>query len=325
MSWPLATAGPAPSAAASQSPRKASSRAKTGGTRRFSPRPLTSWTPANETASSRRSAAAAWARASRSGAWRVSASVERIQGVSIPRDPTQSAWTLPGHPAGRGPAARSSRRGSAAARAATRPAVPSVEPSSITRTRGAAVCASSAATHSSTLRRSSRTGSRTVVSGGWGRGGGRAGARRRRSSVLSASPRRPAPRRRERKRAGLTRGRSGGEPLLQLLLDLAGLRETPQLPFGEYQVVAVGDLEDSTTAADQRRGDAELPFDLGRQTGGPGIVASARAVLDGDRARRGHASSFRVPFYQPPGETPFFSSQVFSSEESNGGKLCSGV
>jgi hypothetical protein len=39
--------------------------------------------------------------------------------------------------------------------------------------------------------------------------------------------------------------------------------------------------------------DAELLLDLGRQTGGPGIVASARAVLDGDRARRGHASSFR--------------------------------
>jgi hypothetical protein len=98
---------------------------------------------------------------------------------------------------------------------------------------------------------------------------------------------------------------------LQLLLDLAGLRETPELLLGEDQVVAVGDLEDATPAADQLRRNAELLLDLCRQTGGPWVVASARAVLDGDRARRGHASSFRGPFYQPP-------VQVSCREESNG-------
>jgi hypothetical protein len=35
-------------------------------------------------------------------------------------------------------------------------------------------------------------------------------------------------------------------------------------------------------ALDQLRGDAELLLDLSRQTGGTGIVVSARTVLDGD-------------------------------------------
>ncbi len=205
MNWPLATAGPEePPAAGSQSSSRASRKAKTGGISRFSPHPRTSWKPAMETASRRRSAAAACARASRSGAWRASASVRRSQGERTSREPDQSAWTLPRQPGGRGAAAdRSSRRGSAGRRAATSPAVPSVEPSSITRTLGEAVCASRVSTQSRTLWRSSRTGSRTMVSGTGRTGGGSDGAARRRSSVLSASPRRPAPRRRESARAGL--------------------------------------------------------------------------------------------------------------------------
>jgi hypothetical protein len=48
--------------------------------------------------------------------------------------------------------------------------------------------------------------------------------------------------------------------------------------------------------------DAELLLDLGRQTGGAGVVVSARAVLDGD-VGRWHGSSFGWTFYQPPGWT----------------------
>jgi hypothetical protein len=69
------------------------------------------------------------------------------------------------------------------------------------------------------------------------------------------------------------------------------LRETPQLLLGEQQVVAHGDLEDATTAADELGCDAELLLDLGRQTGGTGVVASTGAVLDGDVVLR-HGSSF---------------------------------
>jgi hypothetical protein len=153
-----------------------------------------------------------------------------------------------------------------------------------------------------------------VVAGGAARGGGRGGARRRSRSVLSASPRRAAARNREGKR-GKVIGRegSGGETLLELVLDLAGLRETAQLSLREDQVVADGDLEDAATTADQLGGDAELAFDLSRQTGGAGVVVSAGAVLDGDRpdgdrpggdgtvgdGARGHTLLLSPPSYQP--------------------------
>jgi hypothetical protein len=58
------------------------------------------------------------------------------------------------------------------------------------------------------------------------------------------------------------------------------LREAAQLFLGEDEVVSHGDLEDATAAANQLRLDAELLLDLGRQTGGTGVVVSARAVLD---------------------------------------------
>jgi len=83
----------------------------------------------------------------------------------------------------------------------------------------------------------------------------------------------------------------GGDPLLDLSLDFTGLGEAAQLLLGEEQVVVHGDLEDATTAADELRGDAELLLDLGRQTGGTGVVASTGAVLDGDVFVR-HGASF---------------------------------
>ncbi len=259
MNWPLATAGPAPSAAACQSPRSPSSRAKTAGTRRFSPSPLTSWKPARETRVQpllrppRRAPAPAGP--GHGGCRR------RSTAARASRRPARPPRARGPSPASR-PEAGRRRGGSGGApprpSSSTRPAVPSVEPSSITRTTGAAVCASSVATQSSTLSRSSRTGRRTVVSGVAGRGGGSGGARRRRSSVLSASPRRPAPRRRERERARLNALRSGGEPLRELGLDLSGHREASLLLLGEDQVVGDDDLEDAATAADQLWLDAEL-------------------------------------------------------------------
>jgi hypothetical protein len=80
------------------------------------------------------------------------------------------------------------------------------------------------------------------------------------------------------------------------------LREASQLFLGEDQVVGHGDLEDATTATDQIGLDAELLLDLSRQTGGAGVVVSARAVLDGDGARRGHGVLLSRPFYQPAAE-----------------------
>jgi hypothetical protein len=79
----------------------------------------------------------------------------------------------------------------------------------------------------------------------------------------------------------------GGDSLLKGLKDLAGLRETAQLLLGEDQVVPDRDLEDASAAADELGLDAELLLDLSRQTGGAGIVVSARAVLDGDMGRHG--------------------------------------
>jgi hypothetical protein len=60
------------------------------------------------------------------------------------------------------------------------------------------------------------------------------------------------------------------------------LGEAARLLLGEEKVVIHGDLEDAATAADELGGDAELLLDLGRQTGGTGVVASTGAVLDGD-------------------------------------------
>jgi hypothetical protein len=71
------------------------------------------------------------------------------------------------------------------------------------------------------------------------------------------------------------------------------LREASEPFLGEDEVVADGDLEDTTAALDQLRLDAELLLDLSRQTGGAGVVVSAGAVLDGDVA--GHALLLSPP------------------------------
>ena len=273
---------------------QASSSAKTAGVMSPSPGPRVSWLPARERASNRPACAAASARASSSGPWRVSASVRSIQGVVTPRAPTQRAWTLPRQPSGRGPASRSSRRVSEAARWATRPPVPSVEPSSMTLTLGRAVCASRLSRQSATLIRSSRTGRSTVTvpAGMLGGRRGREGALRRCSSVLSARPTRPAPRRSERSRMGDTSRAGLGGPYLRakLLFDLSRLREAAGLLLGEDQLVAGGDLENSARAADQLRLDAERPLEVRRQTGGARVVVSHPAVFD---AHVHAGSSFR--------------------------------
>jgi hypothetical protein len=86
---------------------------------------------------------------------------------------------------------------------------------------------------------------------------------------------------------------SGGDSLLELLLDLSGLREAAQLFLGEDEVVPHGNFEDAPVAADQLRFDTELPLDFSRQTGGARIVVSTGAVLDGDICR--HSSLLSLP------------------------------
>ena len=78
---------------------------------------------------------------------------------------------------------------------------------------------------------------------------------------------------------------SGADALLELLLDLSGLREAAHLFLGEDKVVPHGDFEDAPVAADQLRLDTELPLDFSRQTGGARVVVSTGAVLDGDVCR----------------------------------------
>jgi hypothetical protein len=85
----------------------------------------------------------------------------------------------------------------------------------------------------------------------------------------------------------------GGHALLELFLDLARLGEAAQFLLGEDKVVADGDLEDASVATDQLGLDAELLLDFSRQTGGTGVVVSARAVLDGDT--RGHSRLLSRP------------------------------
>ena len=85
-----------------------------------------------------------------------------------------------------------------------------------------------------------------------------------------------------------TLGRSvGAHAALELPLNLAGLREAARHLLGVDEIVADGDFEDAAAAADKLRLDTELLLDFSRQTGGPGEVVSAGAVLDGD-VRQGH-------------------------------------
>ena len=76
---------------------------------------------------------------------------------------------------------------------------------------------------------------------------------------------------------------------MQSANDLARLREAPHLLLGEDQLIAESDVEDPARAFDQVGLNAELLLDVGRQTGGSGVVVSDGAVLDRDVL--GHAGN----------------------------------
>jgi hypothetical protein len=76
----------------------------------------------------------------------------------------------------------------------------------------------------------------------------------------------------------LAGAQAGGDQLL----DLAGAREAAEAALREQQLVAGGDLEDAAAPLDQPGRDAEPLLEIGRQTGGPWLVVSDDAVLDGD-------------------------------------------
>jgi hypothetical protein len=67
------------------------------------------------------------------------------------------------------------------------------------------------------------------------------------------------------------------------------------LPLGEDRLAVDTYLEDATAALTQGDGGPELPFELGRQTGGTGLVVSNHAVEDFDAHRRLRGSLKTVP------------------------------
>ena len=67
------------------------------------------------------------------------------------------------------------------------------------------------------------------------------------------------------------------------------------LPFGEDGRAVDTHLENAPAALVQGDGGPELPFELGRQTGGAGLVVSNHAVEDLDAHRRPHGSLKTVP------------------------------
>jgi hypothetical protein len=86
------------------------------------------------------------------------------------------------------------------------------------------------------------------------------------------------------RRALAARWRSG-EALhtLETRDDLAGLSMPPNLRFLEDWFVVGNDLEAPPARWNELDGRVRKPLlDLGRQPGGPGLVASEGAVLDGD-------------------------------------------
>jgi hypothetical protein len=76
--------------------------------------------------------------------------------------------------------------------------------------------------------------------------------------------------------------RRGSPAIAQALEDLFGLRIAARLVLREDQLAVEDDVEDAAVAANQLGDDAGLPFDLGRQTGGPGEIVSTSAVGEGD-------------------------------------------
>lgn len=67
--------------------------------------------------------------------------------------------------------------------------------------------------------------------------------------------------------------------------DFIGLRKPARRLLREDSAPVDGDLEDSATALDEHRRDADCLLDPGRQTGGPGQVVSLHAVGDRDLQR----------------------------------------
>lgn len=84
--------------------------------------------------------------------------------------------------------------------------------------------------------------------------------------------------------------------------DLTGLSMTPKLRFLEDWPTVDGYLEASATRRNQLdRGVGELLLDLGRQPGGPWLVASKGAVFDRDaHDDSGLNSSLEIATHRPP-------------------------
>ncbi len=63
--------------------------------------------------------------------------------------------------------------------------------------------------------------------------------------------------------------------------DLSGLRVSSQRLLGEHELAVNHDLEHAARRLDELHSGLRVrPLDLGRQTGGPGLVPSDDAVLD---------------------------------------------
>jgi hypothetical protein len=83
----------------------------------------------------------------------------------------------------------------------------------------------------------------------------------------------------------------------ELRLDLAGLREAPELVLGKDERAVHLDVEDAAAAADQLGRDAEFTLEIGCQPGSPRLVVSSAAEFDGNAhgALRSPPGNTRIP------------------------------
>jgi hypothetical protein len=95
---------------------------------------------------------------------------------------------------------------------------------------------------------------------------------------------------------------SAGEPCFQRLLDLARLGEAVAGLLREQHLAVELHLEDAAPALDQLGRLPEPLLDLGRQTGGAGVVVSGDAVFDRDPL--GHPVSFSRPIIEAAIRSP---------------------
>jgi hypothetical protein len=95
---------------------------------------------------------------------------------------------------------------------------------------------------------------------------------------------------------------AGRDSLFESGLDLPGQGKAACLFLGEQELVVDGHLEDSTGPFDELGLDAELLFDLLRQTGGAGEVVSDPAILDDDACGHDRLLSRGII---PPSPLPF--------------------